>query len=744
MNGRESRQQGFLQVQAALSPGRAGAPDPQVPPGDPDRRGPAARSLPASPTLNAIALLRALRMRWRLAAAGGVGLAALVGAAAYLLMPPPGYESHALVHVAEKRPRDIFETRESGVSYAIYQRTQAALIRSNRVLEATLEKPEVAALGLIAGRTDPIGWLRERIRTDFGDSEILTISMSGADPAEVATLVNAVTAAYLEQIVEQEEQERIARLGRLEGLFRKYQEELRAKRRDFRARAESAGASGEKGSALRQQMVAEHLGQARRELVQLQSEIRRARAEVTVLTEGRAAAPGPARPATEVGALIEDDPVIVGLRADLAEQAGRLDRISRIARNPNDPSRKQLERAIATLNGALRRRSEEVRASYERVRGPEPARDPELGQARQYLEVLEVQERALSEEIAALDGEMGSLGVQALDLHWLEDEIELSTEVAKAVGTEVRAVTVELEAPPRIKLLEPAKPQGLSDPAERYRRCAMAAVASMGIFAGLVSLLEFRAQRIDVAGEVARSLGIGLIGALPALSRRGWGNEPAVRRRILIESIDAIRTALLRMSRLEPLRVVMITSATKGEGKSSLACHLATSFARAGRRTLLLDGDLRSPSMHHLMDEPLMPGLCEVLRGEVGPDDAIRTISASSLDLLPAGGCDAAAIDALAREELRDLFLVLRGRYEFIIVDTAPALVVTDTLMLSQHVDAALLSVLRYVSRAPGVCEACERLAALGVRLLGAVVAGVRDDNNGYDDSYYNLAGKPR
>ncbi|QDV39693.1 polysaccharide biosynthesis tyrosine autokinase [Tautonia plasticadhaerens] len=692
------------------------------------------------------ALLRALRLRWKLAVSGAILLGAAAGAVAFVAMPPAEYSSRSLVHVAEKRPRDLFETRESGVSYAIYQHTQTTLIRSNKVLEAALKKSGIGSLEMVRSRTDPVAWLRERLRTEFGNSEILTISMSGGNPEAVATVVNAVTEAYLEQIVRQEEQERVERLERLEQLFEKYQEELRAKREDYREQAQSAGASDQKGSALRQQMVAEHLGQSRRELVQLQSEIRKARAEVTVLAEDAATPAAAAHRDLGFEGLIGRDPVVAKLRADLAEYSGRLEQVRRIVRNPGEPSRKRLEQAVASLAESLRMRYEELRGFHgAQQSGDRPAaRDPGLEQAGRYLEILEEQERILREEIASLEQEMGTLGIQSLDLHWVEDEIDLSTEVARAVGSEVRAVTVELEAPPRIRLLEPAKPQGPADPMERYKFCAMAAVASMGAFVGLVSLWEFRAQRIDATAEVAGRLGIGVVGALPTSPRGDRGGATAVRRRALIESVDAVRTALLRASQVEPLQVIMVTSATKGEGKSSLSCHLATSLARAGRRTLLLDCDLRSPAIHLLMDEPLAPGLCEVLRGEVALDDAVHATAASPLEVLPAGCCDAAAVDALAREEFPRLIQDLRGRYEFIIVDSAPALIVTDTLMLSQHVDAALLSVLRLVSRAPDVGEAYERLATLGVRILGAVVSGVRDDPNLSDDRYHYLSGVKR
>ena len=87
----------------------------------------------------------------------------------------------------------------------------------------------------------------------------------------------------------------------------------------------------------------------------------------------------------------------------------------------------------------------------------------------------------------------------------------------------------------------------------------------------------------------------------------------------MYESIDMTRTMLLNAIKSKTGQVFTITSAMSGEGKTSLSCHLASSLARSGRKTLLIDADMRHPSINQLFDQPLVPGLCEILR-----DDADR------------------------------------------------------------------------------------------------------------------------
>ena len=157
---------------------------------------------------------------------------------------------------------------------------------------------------------------------------------------------------------------------------------------------------------------------------------------------------------------------------------------------------------------------------------------------------------------------------------------------------------------------------------------------------------------------------------------------------------------------------------------------------------MLIDGDLRQPAAHRLFDLPVEPGLSEVLRGELELADVIRPTTVGRLWLMPAGQWDAHALQALAQEGVGSLVEQLREEYEFIIVDSCPVLPVTDTLMLGQHVDTVLFSVLRGTSQLPTLYAAWQRLAALEIPVLGAVVAGGGSSLGGLDFQYPRPAAK--
>jgi capsular exopolysaccharide synthesis family protein len=191
-----------------------------------------------------------------------------------------------------------------------------------------------------------------------------------------------------------------------------------------------------------------------------------------------------------------------------------------------------------------------------------------------------------------------------------------------------------------------------------------------------------------------------------------------------MESVDAARTVIVHAARRDKLKILMVTSALQGEGKTVLASHLAVSLASAGHRTLLVDCDLRKPSLHRLFQLPLEPGLGELLRGQAQFTAALQRGPVDKLVLLSAGTSARKAANGDTFKRLAELFAKIRDWYDFIIVDSAPVLPVADSLQIGQYVDGVLLSVLRDVSRLPALYAACDRLGLLDIRVLGAVVVG--------------------
>src|SRR5262249_10483840 len=148
------------------------------------------------------------------------------------------------------------------------------------------------------------------------------------------------------------------------------------------------------------------------------------------------------------------------------------------------------------------------------------------------------------------------------------------------------------------------------------------------------------------------------------------------------------------------------------------------SLARAGHRTLLLDGDVRLPAVHRLFEMPDAPGFCELLRGEVSLEEATRPTRVEGLWAVAAGRPDPRAFQALAQPTFQSILEVLRQQFDYVVVDSAPVLPVVDSLLLGQHADGVVFSVLRGTSQAPAVHAAYQRMAELNIRMLGVVFSG--------------------
>jgi succinoglycan biosynthesis transport protein ExoP len=690
-----------------------------------------------------IALLKALRRRWPLALAAGLLCAVVTTALAYLVIPPAKYTARALLHVSSVRPRIMLPDHELVPEYGAYQRTQLTFVKSRLVLNAALKREDVAKLPVITRQVDPIEWLEKELQVDFANgSEILRISMSGQEAAVPMALVNAVTQAYLDEVVDDEGKRRRDRYDLLKQTWRNYQESLREKRKELRRLTEQAGSDDKKTVANIQQLELERLGRVESELARVQSELRNLRVEARVLEEERALNTSEVTPAMIEQEIARDHSIeVLHARVERAERG--ISQNARLVRSPNDPIlvkyRQELAAAKADLAAQYKKLGPIIAAQLrEKMHSDLGARGALL---QERIKILSGIEAVMKDDVKRLSERSRSMSQTTVDLFSIQDEIGSADEIAKKVGAEIETLNLELQAPPRIRLVEKAALPRTKDELRPLKMSGMAGLGAFALVLAGVSFWEFRSRRIDSADQVVYGLGMNLVGTLPVLPGRNrmarlkdaenqrWQN-------LLIESVDAARTALLHVARTESIRVVMVASALGGEGKTSLSSHLATSLARAGRRTLLIDGDLRRPSAHRLFDLPVGPGFSEVLRDEAQFDDVIRPTLASGVWLVPAGESDSRSIQALASQDLRGLFDQLKDRFDFIVIDSSPVLPVADALLIGQHADAVLFSIMRNVSRFPKVHAAYQRMSSLGIRMLGAIVTGAQTELYGSEYQY--------
>jgi capsular exopolysaccharide synthesis family protein len=328
------------------------------------------------------------------------------------------------------------------------------------------------------------------------------------------------------------------------------------------------------------------------------------------------------------------------------------------------------------------------------------------------------------------------LGIRDPDLEMLENDIASEQEISKNLQQKIYEWQVEAEARnqddaqgresdfDKVVVVQKAEALPATNKIERYSIAGIGGLAALALTCYGIALMEFRHRRLNGPNDMDEGLGIRVLGVLPTTTLKQLGGNSLVATQVA-EAIDNVRATLMHDSTSAPRQVIMVTSSQTLEGNTVVAASLALSLSRAGRRTLLIDGDLRAPSLHKLFGMALEDGFSEVLRAEIDLADAVRPTNNEGLYLLTAGVCNADAIHTLATDQPHAIFEKLRDQFDFIVIDAPPVLGISDSLSLGQYIDGAILTVLRDHSQIRKVHKSVEMLRSMGIRMVGAVVNGV-------------------
>lgn len=208
------------------------------------------------------------------------------------------------------------------------------------------------------------------------------------------------------------------------------------------------------------------------------------------------------------------------------------------------------------------------------------------------------------------------------------------------------------------------------------------------------------------------------------------------------EAYRALCSSILLSSFDNPPKVLVVTSALPGEGKSTVSCNLATAFARGEKRVLLVDADLRCSAIDRYLGMNKEPGLTAMLSKPAGDCPSYQPIAAlPNLHVIPAGFRPAGPAEILGSSTMQRLLAGWRNEYDHIIIDTPPMLPFADALMLSARADGVILVTRSGVSRRKALVRALDVLSRSGANVLGFVLNAVRRPEYYYEypDAYANL-----
>jgi polysaccharide biosynthesis transport protein len=688
---------------------------------------------PPAKMLNAKVVWRAARRHWwQILVLWTVLSAGLLGLAYTKIKT--SFDATAWLIVRPSTPR-IFEQTSSMGDFGRYQKTQVDLVTSPDVLGDTLTRhPELAALPLLRGSDDPEAEIRRMLKVQIRpDTNLITVSLSSEDKTEAVAIVDAVVEAYLKAANNWATTESQEQIARLEEEARKLKVEIDGKKTKLRNLVASLG-------TIDLNLLKD---QGRVSLERFQGFLR----------AGRMVAKAPQQAGQEqINRAFYNNPQVVALVSARKNAQKKLESTQRLARSPSDPSTVAARKQVKEMDEEIGKLWRDMQPQLQKDLVADATVD-ENDKAVQELEsqvvVAKNTENALYETMKAMEVENKTIGGEALDVQFARAELDKDEKLVMSIQGHIAQLVYDAKGPSAIAK---ANQRTRVDPSTNKRLKVMAATpfGVLAVVLALFVLVEVRSGRVADPDELTSRVRVEVIAVVPPLpslrpTRALWGSRDEVRARRQLEefmqSLDHLRVALCasRTKSGERRRCILITSACSSEGKTTLAAHLAGRCANAGLSTLLIDADLRNPSLSRLLKVPDGPGLSDVLRGEVTAEAAMMVIEAGGgFHLLPAGtpGYDPSRL--LQGETLSRLLAQLRQAFDIVIMDAPPVLLVPDALTVGRCSDGALLAVRYDTSRFSLVERAHRRLAAVGVPVIGAVVNGVRTMESSY--GYYSYA----
>ena len=239
--------------------------------------------------------------------------------------------------------------------------------------------------------------------------------------------------------------------------------------------------------------------------------------------------------------------------------------------------------------------------------------------------------------------------------------------------------------------------------------------AMLGI--GLTFLLDYLDRTIKDEDDVQEKLGLPVLGTIPKIDKAADGSAGRLITSLeplspACEAFLALRTNLLYIVTSLKHKTILVTSCLPDEGKSTVAANLAVTLAQTGAQTLLVDCDLRRPSLHRIFDQSEHPGLSDLLVDTEHTASSVRHLKALNLDFIPDGTEPPNPTQLLNSDQARAFLASARKRYDYIVLDVPPLLPVADALILASQVDLNVLVV--------GSCRVPERLAQRALKSLPA------------------------
>jgi len=377
------------------------------------------------------------------------------------------------------------------------------------------------------------------------------------------------------------------------------------------------------------------------------------------------------------------------------------------------------------------------------IAGLVSARETKFDEAKQ-------KEALLAKELTAIKGNVLALQDRSIQYNILKREVDTNREMYDGLLQRLKEVGVGAGATTNnVSVIDQA-----DVPVETFRpqialNTTLAAIIGLFFGVGFAFLIEHLDDTVKSPDDLEQRFDLPVLGVIPSTKAASIDNlngtadigllchqEPTSG---FAEAYRSVRTAFLFSTASGAPKTVLFTSAGPGEGKTTSAVNVAITFTQTGSRGLLIDADLRKPSLHRIMEAENSIGLTNYLAGDARPADISKHTSIDGLFLIPCGPLSPNPAELLSSEKMFSLLALAQEKFDYVVVDGPPILGLADAVILSNMVSATAVVVEAGSVRRTQVEDALKRLRVAKASVVGALLTKLRyqDSGYGYHNSYY-------
>ena len=744
----------------------------------PEEQAGSAAERSTQPTVDLRELARILRRRWKLVAAPPIGLTTL--ALVYLIATSTLYTATSTVLVDPRRSTAI-ESNQAAMQMSNFGTDDATiesetlLIQSIAILQRVVEKlrltedpeftPKPGLLDPIkrlfssggsdagaspedAAKARSVDILQRRMKvTRQGTTFLVDINVSSESPRKAAVIANAVAESYFEEQVRAKNDSTRIASSWLNGQIDALKSRVVAAERAVEDYRSANNLTVSQGVTVNDQQITDLNNQ----LISARVQTAEARAKFDQAQQlGKSGGDQGG-----ISAAISSD-IISRLRTQYAEIAkNEADLLSKYG--PRHPQ-------VANIHAQLRDTQRLINEELQRI----------LQSTRHDYEVARSREASLQQSFDQLQGVSSSSGQAQVRLRELQREAEANRTLYEAYLARYKESTAQesLEMPDSHVVTKASVPIAPSWPKTWF---VLGLALTLGFGVGSVSafLADYLDQRVKTLEQAEQITGVPSLAAVPLidarelarLAKRGRSElsryNPATTRLLpaalqpplmryaldvpgtfFAEAIRAVRLALQRTMRVQPIRIVLVTSALENEGKTTLAANLAQSIATLGIRTLLIDADLRNPQLTRSLCPHADAGLLDLAMNRATPEQAILVDRSTGLSILPSTAVKQADLitELMFSERIVEVLDLLRSRYELIVIDSPPLVPLVDGRALAELADRIVLALAWDQTPGEVLAHTIDLLAPVHDRILGTVMTLVDLSRLRFYDYYRSSA----